>query len=715
MAYRVEKQSNELVIDGWEKGIFPSPYLGIANIRNLNTTYYPGVAYVNYRRQQSTITANNWYAGTHSTNVSNNTGWVFTAPASATMDNPVSKAVSPAGLIYIQDNSGNIWKQTAVNASSYARLEGGAGRLGTGNAGIAYWNNYLVVFGGGLIEFCGDGSGDSGVISSNWNVHSFSSGEATNVTTFTTNFGSSATHIFPTTAFGRLPKFQVNDPVMFSTTGTLPSPLDPSVTYYILSIAADGSYMTVSTSVGGSAVTLSTDGTGTHTVTDTNNPVPLGNCTNLQVTGVTTVSGATSATISSYVNPSGVTISSGTWQEATGTYNIIIADGSSIFGVFTNGSATITFPTPLVYLSYAVSPVWQVNLLDTTVTNYRPQVSKVDGNLYYANGRYLGRILAQNVNAKFNPYLTSTYDVNFGTTSIVQPQDTITDWVDLTSTMIITGQKDVYTWNYISPTTTAPVPVGEPIKRITNILNNIYILAGQKGNIYISNGYSVQLFTKLPDYIAGAIDPVWTWGDITSHRSLLYCQALAQDTSGTNILAGTFSAIVSPPLLGEQATGLVMESQNSYGLTPAAGATANGLLIDNTPSSSGQDSYFSAWSNGASTGGIDYNDTSEWQNYEPVIETDIVPIGTILDKKTLGQVQFKLDRPMVSGDVLKLYARASLSDSYTLIGTTSTTQLSDYFPSNLSQSQWLQFKIAFKCASSGSSRIPLREIRVQLS
>lgn len=181
------------------------------------------------------------------------------------------------------------------------------------------------------------------------------------------------------------------------------------------------------------------------------------------------------------------------------------------------------------------------------------------------------------------------------------------------------------------------------------------------------------------------------------------------------VLAGIFSLIVSPSLLGETGSGLVMEAQNSYGLVPAADALANGILIDNGQSSNGQDSYYSAWSNGVTSGGINYNDTTLWQNWEPTIETDIIPIGTILSKGTLGNIEFKLDRPMVSGDAIRMWWRPSLSDNYTLMGTTTTAQLSDYYPTRISQSQWAQFMIQFKCASTGSSFICLREVRIHLT
>ncbi|HEY5138849.1 MAG TPA: hypothetical protein VIJ25_05950, partial [Methylococcales bacterium] len=259
MAYRIEKQTSELVIDGWEKGIFASPFTGIANISGLNTSYYPGVAYVNYRRQPATITG-------------------------GTMTNPVSKTVSPAGLIYIQDDSGQIWKQSVVNAFTFDLLTGGTGRFGIGNAGIAYWNNYLVVFGDGLIEFCGDGTDDSGIISTNWNINSTATGFLQN-TAIVTGAGS-GTYLplaFPAYQIF-IPKFQVNDIVRFTTTGTLPSPLALNTDYYITSFPTTTS-VSVSATLGGTPITYTAAGTGVHTMTDQTLVLPIGNCTDLVVGG----------------------------------------------------------------------------------------------------------------------------------------------------------------------------------------------------------------------------------------------------------------------------------------------------------------------------------------------------------------------------------------------------------------------------------------------
>ncbi len=711
MSYRQETNATgrrDIVIDGFEKGIASSPYTGIANIQSLNTAYYPDVAYVNYKRQAATISFTGtsfWYAGTHSTNVSGNLGWIFAASSTPSMTNPVDKATSPAGLSYILDDSGQIFKQNSVNSSTFTNLSGGTGRLSNGAGGIAFWNNYLVVFGNGLIEFCGDGSGDAGVTSSNWNRQDPTSWS----TTFTAVTSPSEIHVDPFGFFYQ--NALVGDPVTFTTTGTLPAPLVTGQTYYITSITTGSTYKyQVSLTSGGSDIAYTTTGTGVHTMTDNNNPLPIGNVTALNFTTVVPAQGETSSTLVSYISPRGeqeATI----WKEATGQWAVIDPNGTKLLAVFTYGSSAITWIAPLVSLPVGA---YTARIIEPSQTKNVPYVSKVDGNLYFSNGRYLGRILSQNVNTVFNPSNNSTYVVDYGVTALLQSQDAIQGMTDLKSTLVLAGNKDTYPWDYTSPTPESSSPVGEQIFKIVNLLNNIYILAGQKGNLYVSNGYSSQLLYKIPDYIAGIIDPVWTWGDLMVHRSRLFFQLLAQTTAGANILSGTFSLTVSPSAIGETASGLVMESQNSYGLTPASGATAAGVLIDNSPSSTGYDSYYSAWSNGASTGGIDFNNTTLWDNFEPTIETDIIPIGDFLSKRTLGLIEFKLDRPMATGDQIRMYSRTSLSDSYTLMGTTTLAQLSDYYQTNIFESQWAQFKIQFKCAASGSSFIPLREVRLHL-
>lgn len=275
--------------------------------------------------------------------------------------------------------------------------------------------------------------------------------------------------------------------------------------------------------------------------------------------------------------------------------------------------------------------------------------------------------------------------------------------------LLIAGYHKIYPWDRISPQWTNPIPVYENIVKMTNILNTVFILAGSKGNIYFSNGYNAEQFAKIPDSIAGVVDPQWTFGGIMENRNNLYFEAVATNSAtGSNILAGVFRLDINTKAI-------TIDSEYSGGTLPTGLSTTGGLLINNsnlTPL--GYDNYYSAYS--ATTNSIDFNDTTLWSNNEPTIETDIIPIGTSVQPTTFGSAEFKLDQPMQSGDSISLYARQSISDSYTLLGTTTTTVLSSLYPSVSFQNwQWIQFKITMSCnsSSSASSHMRLREIRIR--
>ena len=92
-------------------------------------------------------------------------------------------------------------------------------------------------------------------------------GELTDVATITTDYaGGAPTYITFSTKHNRL----VNQPIMFSTTGTLPTvsgvPLSTTTIYYVKA-KVDSTRLTITTTVGGTALTFDGNGTGTHTST----------------------------------------------------------------------------------------------------------------------------------------------------------------------------------------------------------------------------------------------------------------------------------------------------------------------------------------------------------------------------------------------------------------------------------------------------------------
>lgn len=587
MSYRFEKNQNgqqDLVIDGWEDGIAVSPYKGLANIKNLNIKYYEGITYVNYKRLAATMNT-------------------------SALGRPQYSCKSPAGLIYISDDTaggGIIWKQDAVNGSSFSPLTGASNTSPL--IGLAFWNNYLFVFRtNGVIEICGDGTGDSGVTSSNWNT------------------GSGTTGVWP--------------------------------------IAASATIVRTATGAAGD----------------------------------------TSGTLSSYTDAKGDSRSA--WNGPTGYYLATFAGVSNqeVTMLLTQGSTAMTWTPGLNSTpsgpNCIVRP--QPNLY-TPSTRYAI-IAQNDGNLYFCNANGVGSFQSipnQNM-VKGN---MKTYQ--FYAQILALPQTEDLKWLsELRNNLIVAGRQTLYPWDFFSPNWDTPIPMDEQVSKMINILNNIYIFAGNKGNIYISNGYSVSRFTKIPDIIAGVIDPSWLTGGLMQHRQKLYFQTLGANVSGTNLFQGILSVDLD--------TGAInVENENSSAVNSGSGAA--GLLIDVSDTSIAYDKYYSAGD--AAVNFVDYNDTTLYSNDEPLIETDLIPIGTFLQPKSFQNMEFKLDQPLQTGDSITVYGRISLSDSYTLIGTTTTAVLSNILePFTLEKLQWIQFKITMKCNSSvgSSSRVRLREIRVR--
>lgn len=601
MAFKYEQNlqgKSELVIDGWEKGIADSPYQGIASLKNLNIKYYPGVAYVNYKMQAATINSGVWFAGTHSTNVSGNTGWYFTAPTSTTIAAQFTAwTQSPAGIVYLIDSSGNILKQAGVGSSTFLNLTGNP--AGGAGQGISFWRNYLIVFRESSIDYCGDGTGDAGVVAANWNT----------------------------------------------------SALFPIVTTATLGL------------------------TGTP------------------------AKDSTSATLSS-----AWTLPTGTYQ-ATATLTGGPPNTQIIYVALTKGATTITWPSPGLWLASAGASFTNVKAISSG--SHPNFISSNDNYLYYGNNNFLGA-LAVPAGQTFNPLVATSFTINYAALGL--PDYESISWIsELRTSLLIGGQRKIYPWDRISTSWETPVPVIEPVKKIVNIMNNIYIFAGNKGNLYFSNGYAISLKKKIPDSFFGKIDPQITIGGYMQHRNKLYFQVYVQDSKdGTPVASG----IMSYDILTEA---LNFDNENSVGFIPSAtGSGIGNVLVDvSDTSSSIYDNYLSSWYNN-STGGLDFNNTTPYSNNEAQIETDLIPIGTFAQPTTFSNIEFKLDKPLATGDSITVYARQSLSDTYTLVGTTTSAVLSDFYtPLPFQKWQWLQLKMTMSCATTGSSMIRLKEIRIR--
>jgi hypothetical protein len=277
--------------------------------------------------------------------------------------------------------------------------------------------------------------------------------------------------------------------------------------------------------------------------------------------------------------------------------------------------------------------------------------------------------------------------------------------------LIGTRSSVIYPWNQVDATPSGIINLPETDTQYMLTVNQMaYIFAGYKGNIYITDGSTASLVLKIPDYCAGIagtpssyIEPRFTWGGAGYVRGRVYfsvldqtllTQSSLQDKAGN--CGGIWSFYPTQNIAIGQDTGLALrlENQNSY-------ATYNGyatLIIpwfDQTAGKGPQ--YFSSWQStivaASATYGIDKTNTQPTGPY--VLEIDLIPVGTMLNKYTPKQIEYKMASPLASGESVAMKWRKNATDSFTSGGTAITegnTALSGYFNTNFQGAQWVQLQ-----------------------
>lgn len=287
-----------------------------------------------------------------------------------------------------------------------------------------------------------------------------------------------------------------------------------------------------------------------------------------------------------------------------------------------------------------------------------------------------------------------------------------------TDLVVGTSGNTLFTWDRFSANPSGYIFLPESnVPQMVTTNNMVHVFAGNKGNIYITNGSTASLVLSIPDYISGQIEPYFTWGGAMYLRGRVYFSV--QQGSGTANVGGIWSFVPTQNFfIGQDfGTALRLENQNSYG-------TYNGkatLLFANQTQAAQFPQYWSVWDNGSSGYGIDYTGTVPYSSSTPgtasYIETDIIPVGTMLEKKTFKQLEYKLAAPLATGESIVVYQRGNLTDSFTIVGSTlqqdSTTSLSGYYPCDFEKGQWLQLRILLVSTTSNPSFVRLTEFRVR--
>jgi hypothetical protein len=198
-------------------------------------------------------------------------------------------------------------------------------------------------------------------------------------------------------------------------------------------------------------------------------------------------------------------------------------------------------------------------------------------------------------------------------------------------------------------------------------------------------------------------------------RGRVYFSILDQTAIKAGNCGGVWSFVPTQNLYIGQDTGLALrlENQSSYG-------TYNGVstvLLQSQNQNAKSPQYWNGWYSSISspTYGIDF--TSTTPSTQCIIETDLIPTGTMLEKRTFQQIEYKLSTPLMVGEGVTMNYRKNGTDAWASCGTVqveSTTELSGYFTATFEKTQWVQLQVILSpLTSTSSSFVPLTQITLK--
>lgn len=284
--------------------------------------------------------------------------------------------------------------------------------------------------------------------------------------------------------------------------------------------------------------------------------------------------------------------------------------------------------------------------------------------------------------------------------------DTATCLEELGKQLMIGGTINyIYPWDRTSTSFTYPIKIADNYTfHLLTVNTNMYIFAGRRGRIYVTNSSQANLYAKIPDHISG-IEPIFEWKNCCYNKNQIYFGVSAKDNAQNAITnyVGLWAIDITTNALR-----VVNLQSNVLGTVTAVYAynsvvSGFGLAVAWTDYTTSPDTY-----------GIDKSSEVPYDTYIASIETDLIPVGQFLKKATFSNLEIKLTKPLVSGEGVRVSARNAKDGTYVVVGETLTVgTLSDAHLVNFDLSQWLQFKIELKSTATAPSYTRFYELRLR--
>lgn len=495
--------------------------------------------------------------------------------------------------------------------------------------------------------------------------------------------------------------------------GALPTGLLANTTYYVRN--STSTTFQVSTTPGGSIVNITGAGSGTNSFSTINIDRPTYGCSG-RALGNTVDNYYFMLDLSNRAwywtglfwmflnNPSGTTFK-GCGIIAWHNYLFVFHDTSIDYFPF-NGLPTTT-------------DTWTANWKTITACSiHEAIVGSTDDSVYFCNLTTVGSFF-QIAGTTFDPTNTATYE--YEPIALQLPVAEFAQSISQLQTDILVGgiSNVVYSWNRINPGYTPIFLAENNTAKIVSANTTAYFFTGNRGNIYLCNGSQAQRFVKVPDHLSGTTSPLYTWGGAALQRNQIFfgLQATSNSGSAINQYGGLWALDLDTKILW-------IQNQLSYGNysgRPTVVLPQIGTGIDQGIN------LFVGWMNTITTeaDGIDRTYSTSYTGGQSYVDSDLIPVGTFLEPKSITQLEWKTSVPIGSGgtsESISLYYRKNFNDSYTLLGTTTsstgvlvggTPAFSDNYTVDFQEAQWLQIRAVLTSNATTPTYNRLTEIRIR--
>jgi hypothetical protein len=385
----------------------------------------------------------------------------------------------------------------------------------------------------------------------------------------------------------------------------------------------------------------------------------------------------------------------------TGTGDPGLAHWRNYIFVFRDAAVDILGPTSSAASSWVWTNSWgpnSGNWLNAIAGSSRVAITLQNDILYFSSGDRVSSI-NEVAGQTFAFNNSATYNAN--ATALKLPGEIrINKLLPLGDRLASCTNKGVYPWDTTSSSFDFPTLYGQDVKNGIVFGNYAYLFVGDTNSIYVSNLSSSELVRKLPEFLFGSstIYP----GSVMIRRDRIY---FGISDSGSSNLDGIWS--FDPATKKIKCEHLV-----------STGAVTNlklGALFNISDTD-----FICSWETGnqSSICADSLGSNRNYTSYTAFLISPMYQVGTALFKKAFSTLEAILDRPLTTGQGIKVYYRSDLSASFTLIATydytTYSGSLSQDFPiGHLFDLDYIQFKVEITTGSGSSTTPYLKEIRAK--